>query len=712
MNICWLTSGALTVLKLSGLKIKKFKIKQTFVANRRINVCLFFCNLLKYLYWEFYMTDREIAINELRVLGAMEIANAKSGHTGIVLSSAPILFALFNDHLNFNPKDEKWLMRDRFILSAGHGSALLYATLHLFGYDYSVDDLKSFRQLNSKCAGHPDYGASGVEVTTGPLGQGIANAVGMALCEKKLNNLSKKISDGFFEHYTYVLVGEGDLSEGISYEACSLAGLWKLNKLIVLLDSNNMTIEGKAELALGDDLRKRFEAQGFFVVEVEDGNDSVAISEAITRAKEQGEKPSFIICRTKLGYGCELEDNPKIHGSALSEGGLNYLRDKLGVDIRDWKFSKSTKAVVAESAKRRKQVYNDSLKKLRNFMTNEIFAPVNADAVCKKLFNENWFYDMSTRASCGKVLNFLKDDIPNLLGGSADLAPSTKAYFVDEPYFSAEEDGRNIHFGIREHAMGAICNGIQLYGVFKSFCSTFFVFSDYLKPSLRMSAIMGLNVLYIFTHDSIAVGEDGVTHQPIEQLAGIRAIPNTIVFRPCDTRETVSAFATYLKNTDKPMVMVLSRQDIKCQSSDVELAMKGGYVLVKEPLERLDVTLVASGSEVAVCTELRDMLFKKGYSARVVSMPCVGIFNEQTSKYKKQVLPSGAVKVFVELSNDDVYNQFMGECDEVFNLGAFGASGKAEDVIDKMQMSAQKLCPKIIKAIKAHKRANASLIDM
>ena len=292
------------------------------------------------------MTDREIAINELRVLGAMEISNAKSGHTGIVLSSAPILFALFNDHLNFNPKDTNWLMRDRFILSAGHGSALLYAILHLYGYDYSINDLKSFRQLHSKCAGHPDYGAPGVEVTTGPLGQGIANAVGMALCEKKLNKLSQDKADGFYNHYTYVLVGEGDLSEGISYEACSLAGLWKLNHLIVLLDSNNMTIEGKADLALGDDLVKRFEAQGFFVQIVEDGNDSVAISQAITDAKAQDEKPSLIICRTKLGYGCELEDNPKIHGSALDEKGLDYLRDKLGVQMRDWKFSKSTKSFI------------------------------------------------------------------------------------------------------------------------------------------------------------------------------------------------------------------------------------------------------------------------------------------------------------------------------------------------------------------------------
>lgn len=655
------------------------------------------------------MTDREIAVNELRVLGSMEIANAKSGHTGIVLSSAPIIFALFNDHLNFYPKDEKWLMRDRFILSAGHGSALLYATLHLFGFDYSVDDLKSFRQLHSKCAGHPDYGTSGVEVTTGALGQGIANAVGMALCEKKLNMLSKRVGDGFYKHYTYVLVGEGDISEGVSYEACSLAGLWKLSNLIVLLDSNNMTIEGNAELALGDNLRKRFESQGFFVIEVDDGNDSVAISEAIARAKEQGKKPSLVICKTKLGYGCKLEDSPQIHGGALSEDGLNYLRDKLGVDMRNWKFSKQTKALVAAGAKRRKMYYNENSVKLRKFMTSEVFAPVDADAVVKKLFNENWFYDMSTRESCGKVLNFLKGDIPNLIGGSADLAPSTKAYFNGEPYFSADDDGRNIHFGIREHAMGAICNGIQLYGVFKAFCSTFFVFSDYLRPSLRMSSIMGLDVLYILTHDSIAVGEDGVTHQPIEQLSSVRAIPNTVVFRPCDTRETVSAFATYLKTPNKPTVMVLSRQELKCQNSDVELAMKGGYILLKEPIGRLDITLVASGSEVAVCSELRDMLFQKGYSARVVSMPCVGLFDEQTAKYKKQVFGQGAVKVFVELSNDDVYNKYLGEHDQSFNLSCFGLSGKTSDVIANFEMSAKELYPKVIKAINAYKRANATL---
>lgn len=657
------------------------------------------------------MIEREVAINELRVLGAMEIAQAKSGHTGIVLSSAPIMFAVFNDHMNFNPKDEKWLMRDRFVLSAGHGSALLYAMLHLFGYDYTVDDLKSFRQLHSKCAGHPDYGASGVEVTTGPLGQGIANAVGMALCEKKLHTLSTQVSDGFYKHYTYVLVGEGDISEGISYEACSLAGLWKLSNLIVLLDSNNMTIEGRAELALGDDLRQRFESQGFFVIEVDDGNDSIAISQAIARAKEQDEKPSLIICRTKLGYGCELEDTPKIHGSALNEQGLEYLRAKLNVDMRDWKFSKSTKALVAESAKRRKAYYMENSKKLKSFLSNEIFAPIDVTSLQTKLFDQNWFYDLSTRESAGRILNFLKDDVKNLIGGSADLAPSTKAYFDNEPYFSANTDGRNIHFGIREHAMASICNGIQLYGAYKAFCSTFLVFSDYLKPSLRMSAIMGLDVLYIFTHDSIAVGEDGVTHQPIEQLSMLRAIPKTIVFRPCDTRETVSAFATYLNNQNKPTIMILSRQVIKCQNSDVELAMRGGYILLKEPLARLDITLVASGSEVALCTELRDLLFQKGYSARVVSMPCVEIFKEQTKKYQNKVLSSDAVKIFVEFSNDDVYNQFLDENDKVFNLSTFGESGKASDVINDFDMSAEKLLPQIIKAIKAHKRTNATLAD-
>ena len=658
------------------------------------------------------MTDREIAINELRVLGAMEISNAKSGHTGIVLSSAPILFALFNDHLNFNPKDTNWLMRDRFILSAGHGSALLYAILHLYGYDYSINDLKSFRQLHSKCAGHPDYGAPGVEVTTGPLGQGIANAVGMALCEKKLNKLSQDKADGFYNHYTYVLVGEGDLSEGISYEACSLAGLWKLNHLIVLLDSNNMTIEGKADLALGDDLVKRFEAQGFFVQIVEDGNDSVAISQAITDAKAQDEKPSLIICRTKLGYGCELENNPKIHGSALDEKGLDYLRDKLGVQMRDWKFSKSTKAIVAESAKRRKAYYTQVAPKLKKFLQDDFFKPIDIDSVQEQLLNQNWFYDVATRSSSGKVLNFLKDKIPNLIGGSADLAPSTKAFFENEPFFSNDEIlGRNIHFGIREHAMAAICNGLQLYGAFRAFCSTFFVFFDYLKPSMRMSAIMGLNVLYLLTHDSIMVGEDGITHQPIEQLTSIRAIPNVIVYRPCDTRETVAGYITYLKNDKMPTALILSRQDLKMQNSDIEKALLGGYVIENSPLDKCDITLIACGGEVATCIELRDELFKKGYTARVVSMPCEKIFSEQSKKYQRQVLGDG-LRVFIELSNDDIYQKYLREYDAVFNLARFGESGKAKDVLDDLGMSCAKLLPQVEKVIKTYKKYNKTLLDI
>ena len=637
----------------------------------------------------------------------MEIANAKSGHTGIVLSSAPIMFVLFNDHLNFNPKDPKWLMRDRFILSAGHGSALLYATLYMFGYDYSLDDLKSFRQLNSKCAGHPDYGVDGVEVTTGPLGQGIANAVGMALSEKKLNYKS----NGKFSHYTYVLVGEGDLSEGISYEACSLAGLWKLNKLIVLLDYNNMTIEGKAELALGDNIKKRFEAQGFNVIEVKDGNNSLEISNAISEAKKQESKPSLIICHTKLGYGCELEDNPKIHGSALDDNGLNYLRTKLGVTMKDWQLSKSTKTLVSQSLKEKKEYYIKAQKKLKAFLQDDFFKPVDLNAVKTQLLERNWFYDLATRASSGKVLNELKDLIPTLIGGSADLAPSTKAYFENEPFFSSEDiNARNIHFGIREHAMGAIANGIQLYGSYKAFISTFLVFSDYLKPSIRMASIMGLNVLYLFTHDSIAVGEDGITHQPIEQLTGLRTIPNLNVFRPCDTRETVSGYLTYLDSDKTPTALILSRQELKMQNTDIEKAIFGGYILEESPLAKCDVTLIASGSEVHTCLEIRDKLFKKGYNARVVSMPCESIFSKQTKKYQNSVLNDG-LRIFVEMSNDIVYQKYLREYDQIFNLSTFGKSGKPNDVIDDLGMSVVKLLPKVEKAIKTYKKFNKTLLN-
>ena len=657
------------------------------------------------------MTDRERAVNELRVLSSMMISKAQSGHTGIALSSAPIMFALFNDHLNFNTKDTQWLMKDRFIMSAGHGSALLYAILHLYGYDYSVKDLQSFRQLGSKCAGHPEHNKCGVETTTGPLGQGLANAVGMALCEKKLNDLYTKISDGFYKHYTYVLVGEGDISEGISYEACSLAGLWKLNNLIILLDNNNMTIEGKAELAFNEDLVKRFESQGFFVQIIEDGNDSVAISNAITEAKSQGTKPSLIICNTKLGYGSELEDTPQVHGKALDDKGIEYLRQKLGVDMSNWKFSKSTLALVKNSLKTKKDYYMSYQNKLRDFTKDKLFQPLNVDMVKESLFNQNWFYDLSTRASSGKILNFIKDMIPNLIGGSADLAPSTKSYFDNEYYFSNDNiQGRNIHFGIREHAMTGIANGIQLYGVYRTFISTFFVFYDYLKPSLRMSAIMGLNVLYLLTHDSIMVGEDGATHQPIEQLANIRSIPNVLVFRPCDTRETVAGYVCYLQNTNGPTALILSRQELKMQNSDLEKAILGGYIMEETAYNKYDVSLIASGSEVQTCMKLRELLFQKGYIARVISMPCESLFYSQSKKYQRQVLGDG-LRIFIELSNDDIYCKYLREYDDVYNLSAFGKSGKAEDVLDDVEMSVQKLLPKIIKAIKTYKKYNRTLLD-
>ena len=444
---------------------------------------------------------------------------------------------------------------------------------------------------------------------------------------------------------------------------------------------------------------------------VEDGNDSVAISNAITEAKSQGTKPSLIICKTKIGYGSELQDTPQVHGKALDDKGIEYLRQKLGVDMSNWKFSKSTLALVKNSLKTKKDYYMSYQNKLRDFTKDKLFQPLNVDMVKESLFNQNWFYDLSTRASSGKILNFIKDMIPNLIGGSADLAPSTKSYFDNEYYFSNDNiQGRNIHFGIREHAMTGIANGIQLYGVYRTFISTFFVFYDYLKPSLRMSAIMGLNVLYLLTHDSIMVGEDGATHQPIEQLANIRSIPNVLVFRPCDTRETVAGYVCYLQNTNGPTALILSRQELKMQNSDLEKAILGGYIMEETAYNKYDVSLIASGSEVQTCMKLRELLFQKGYIARVISMPCESLFYSQSKKYQRQVLGDG-LRIFIELSNDDIYCKYLREYDEVYNLSTFGKNGKAEDVLDDVEMSVQKLLPKIIKAIKTYKKYNRTLLD-
>ena len=497
------------------------------------------------------MDSSLLTVNTLRLLSVEGIEKAKSGHPGICLGSAPITYSLWQNHLVFNPKDSKFPNRDRFVLSAGHGSMLNYALLHLYGYKVTLEDLQYFRQLGSKTPGHPEFGVTdGIETSTGPLGQGIANAVGMAIAE---THLAKKFNrDGFnvVDHYTYALCGDGCLMEGIEYESASLAGTLKLGKLIVLYDSNNITIEGSTETAFTEDVKKRHIAQGWQVIDVKDGNDVNKIKQAIKKAKAETEKPSLIVCHTTIGYGSPNQGSAEVHGAPLGQDNITALRENLGYTqapftVADEVYKHTQKAIRRGKKAQREwkkmfkeysKAYPELAKEFLDNMSGKL--PVIDDESLFEFEKQD-----ASRSYGGIVLNKIAKHIPNLFGGSADLTPSTKAVLKNEPYYSSDcREGKNVHFGIREHAMSAICNGIATHGGLLPFCSTFFVFSDYMKNGMRLSALMDLNVTYVLTHDSIGVGEDGPTHQPVEQLIGLRSMPNMKVYRPCDGLETACAF--------------------------------------------------------------------------------------------------------------------------------------------------------------------------
>lgn len=509
------------------------------------------------------MDNKNLAINTVRNLSVDMIEKANSGHPGLPLGASPMAFVLFNDFLKHSPNHQDWISRDRFILSAGHGSAMLYALLHIFGYDISIEDLKNFRQVNSKTPGHPEYlHTSGVEATTGPLGQGISMAVGMAIAEKILAAKFNKDDYKIFDNYTYALVGDGCLQEGISNEASSLAGSLKLSKLICLYDSNNITIEGDTENVFSEDVRKRYEALGWDTYSVEDGNDIEAIAKVISKA-QTSDKPSLIEIKTKIGFGSVFEGSEKCHGAPIGKENIPSLRKKL-----DWAYDEDfyvpeeVMDLTKESIARNDEAYTLWEENLENYKKsypedyNLLMSFINGDLDEDYLKSEefmNFEKDDASRGYSSTILNRLKDKIPNLVGGSADLGSSNKTILKDEAVFTKDNnDARNIQFGVREHAMAAISNGISLYGGLRPYCATFLIFSDYLKAALRLSALMKQQVLYIFTHDSIGVGEDGPTHEPIEQLATLRSIPNTLTIRPADGLETACAYRAYLENTDMP----------------------------------------------------------------------------------------------------------------------------------------------------------------
>ena len=641
----------------------------------------------------------EMAVNAIRVLSADAIQKAKSGHPGLPLGAAPAAYELWSRHMKHNPANPEWKNRDRFVLSGGHGSMLLYSLLHLFGYgNLSVDDIKNFRQLDSLTPGHPEYGHTvGIEATTGPLGQGMAMAVGMAMAEAHLAAVFNK--DGFpvVDHYTYVLGGDGCMMEGISSECFSLAGTLGLSKLIVLYDSNNISIEGSTDIAFTEDVMKRFEAFGFQTIEVKDGNDLNAIGAAIEEAKADKERPSLIKINTLIGFGCPAKQGKaSAHGEPLGEENVAALKENIG-----WPCSGDF-----EVPKEVYDHYNELSEKLAQEEENwnKLF-----DEYCEKypemkqkwddyyngydlseLFNSDEYWAKAekpeaTRNTSGILLNLIKQHMPNLVGGSADLAPSNKTNMKDAGDFSRDNyAGSNFHFGVREQAMTAITNGIALHGGLRPFAATFFVFSDYTKPMARLTSIMKLPVIFVFTHDSIGVGEDGPTHEPVEQLAAFRSMPNFTVFRPCDRVETAAAWEYAIESESVPTGLVLTRQNLPQLKGSSKEALKGGYIIDDSNKAEPDAIIIASGSEVSIAIEAKKQLAGEGADVRVVSMPSMEVFEEQTEEYRNSVLPPSCRKrVAVEALSDFGWYRYVGLDGKVVSMKGFGASGPAEQLFEK-----------------------------
>jgi len=620
---------------------------------------------------------------------------ANSGHPGLPMGAAPMAYALWSEHLNHNPGNAKWFNRDRFVLSAGHGSALLYSLLHLFGYDVTLDDLKQFRKLNSRTPGHPEYGyTDGVEATTGPLGQGIAMAVGMAMAEAHLAAKFNREGHPIIDHHTYALVGDGCLMEGISYEAMSMAGHMKLGKLIVLYDSNDISLDGDLDLSFSEDVRKRTESVNWQYLRVEDGNDVSQISAAIAEARRNTEQPTLIEIRTIIGYGSKAAGTSKVHGSPLgieeakaTKARYNwpYEEEFTVPDVVKAHFAELKKkgADKEEAWNRLLASYQSQFPELGKELAQVIDGSVSIEA--KDILTFDRSKSISTRVASGQAINHYIKSVPSIFGGSADLSGSTMTNIVDEPKFAIESyAGRNIYFGVREHAMGAAANGMALHGGVKPFVGTFFVFSDYLRPAIRLAALQKLPVIYVFTHDSIAVGEDGPTHEPVEQLAALRTIPGLTVIRPSDANETASAWAYALENKEGPIALVLTRQNLPVlegTEANKDKVAKGGYILT-ETNDQPDIILIATGSEVSLAVSAKDTLEKDGISTRVVAMPCRELFNRQPEEYKQSVLPDSVTKrLAIEAGISLGWSEYTGPNGAVLSIETFGASGPGGEVM-------------------------------
>ena len=650
------------------------------------------------------MNDEKI-ISAIKALSIAEISKAKSGHPGIVLGAAPILYTLYSKHMMIDINDDKWINRDRFIMSAGHGSALLYATLYMSGFNLSIKDLKNFRQIDSNTPGHPETGITpGVDCSTGPLGQGIATAVGIAAAERYLSEKFNKLLD----YKTYVLCGEGDLMEGISYEACSLAGNLKLGNLIVLYDSNNVTLDGDAKKSFDEDILKRFDAMGWHTDMVADGNNPILIDMAISKAKRRTDKPSFIEIKTIIGRDSLLQGTNKVHGSPLTKEDVRQLKDKLKLDndlfsnisnLRK-EMANFIRIRVTHDKKKWDTKYNAYLNSCDD-ETKRFLESLREDKRydITRLFKEKTFEDDGLRNINGIIMNEIANNYPAFLGGSADLSSSTKTYLNKFGDFSSTNyGGKNFWFGVREHAMGAFINGLALSGL-RPFCSTFLAFSDYQKPAIRMASLMNLPSTFVFTHDSIMIGEDGPTHQPVEQLPMLRSIPNHYVYRPCDANEIIGSWQTILNN-DKPSSIILSRS--KCKNLDVTdpLSVKKGAYIIRKEKKKLFGIIIATGSEVSLALDIAERLSNKGMEIRVVSMPCMELFEEQPNSYKEEILPIGYKTFVIERSSKFGWHKYVYSDKYIMGLDSFGYSGKSEDVLKKLKLDDESIYKRIEKLLK------------
>ncbi|MED3795279.1 transketolase [Niallia alba] len=643
-----------------------------------------------------------LSIASIRTLSIDTIEKAKSGHPGMPMGAAPMAYTLWTSYMNHNPKNPDWFNRDRFVLSAGHGSALLYSLLHLSGYDLSLDDLKQFRQWGSKTPGHPEYGHTvGVDATTGPLGQGIAMAVGMALAEKHLAGVYNKNNYPIVDHFTYSICGDGDLMEGVSAEAASLAGHLQLGKLVVMYDSNDISLDGDLDKSFSESVEQRFKAYGWQYIRVEDGNDTDQIAKALEEAKKDQSKPTLIEVKTIIGFGAPNKAGKSlVHGAPLGADEL-----KLTKEAYKWTFEEDfyVPDEVYNHFKEKVAIHGDKKEKEWNdlFSNYEKEFPELADQLKSALSDtlpQGWDNDLpvyeegsslASRASSGEVINSISNNLPFLIGGSADLAGSNNTMIKGGDDFTPETpEGRNIWFGVREFAMGAALNGIVLHGGLKIFGGTFFVFSDYLRPAIRLAALMGLPVTYVFTHDSIAVGEDGPTHEPVEQLASLRAMPNLSVIRPADGNETAAAWKIALESTDKPTALVLSRQNLPTIKGTKDNAYdgvsKGGYVISPTEAGTPDALLIAAGSEVGLAVEAQQELEKDGINISVVSLPAWDRFEQQSNEYKETVLPKSVKKrLAIEMGSSLGWHKYVGDEGDVLSIDTFGASAPGNKILEE-----------------------------